>query len=108
MNIAAEVLSNVNTSTKPPRHMRVRGNGKPGQKFNIERLASLCDKYRIDPAEVAFKGLDPSLTPDLSDSDRAQIALRLMKYMYPERRAVEITGEEGGPLELVVTWAGEK
>ena len=108
MNVAQEALHNIAMNTKPPKHMRTRGNGKPGQKFNIERLASLCEKYRIDPAEVAFKGLDPALTPDLNDGERAQIALRLMKYMYPERKSVEVTGEEGGPVELVVKWAGEK
>lgn len=103
-----EAIYNVATSTKPPKHMRTRGNGKPGQKFNTERLAALCEKYGIDPAEQAMKGLDPMKTPDLKDRDRIDIAVKLMEYLYAKRKAVEVTGEEGGPLELVVKWAGEK
>lgn len=82
--------------------MRTRGNGKPGQKFNLERLTDLCQKYGIDPAEVAFKGLDPIKTPDLKDRDRIDIATRLMEYMYAKRKAVEVTGEDGGPLTVQI------
>lgn len=103
-----EAVHNVAISTKPPKHMRAKGNGKPGQKFNTERLAKLCEKYGMDPAEVAFQGLDPMRTPDLKDRDRIDIAAKLMEYMYAKRKAVEVSGEDGGPVELVVKWAGEK
>ena len=105
MNIAGEVLANVRNGTKPPKHMRTRGNGKPGQKFSIERLTELARQYNVDPAEVAFKGLQHG---DLTDKERMDIALKLMEYTYAKRKSVEIAGEDGGPLELVVTWAGEK
>ena len=100
--------NNVALATKPPKHMRTKGNGKPGQEFNLERLSGLCKKYGIDPAEQAFKGLDPMLTPDLKDRDRTEIALKLMEYLYAKRKAVEVTGEDGGPVELVIKWAAEK
>lgn len=105
MNLAQEALMNVNTSSKPPKHVRTKGLGKPGQRFNLERLSELCDKYGIDPAEVAVRGLQAG---DLSDKERMDIALKLMEYTYAKRKSVEVTGEEGGPVELVVTWAGEK
>lgn len=105
MNIAREALSNIQTGSKPPKHMRQRGNGKPGQRFNIERLSDLCDRYGIDPAEVAVRGLQ---TGDLSDKERMDIALKLMEYTYAKRKSVEVSGEDGGPVELVVKWAGEK
>jgi hypothetical protein len=105
MNIARETLTNVSMGTKPPKHMRTRGNGKPGQKFNIDRLSDLCSKYGVDPAEVAVRGLTVG---ELSDKERMDVALRLMKYMYAERKSVEVSGEDGGPVEMVITWAGEK
>jgi hypothetical protein len=85
-----------------------KGNGKPGQKFSLERLEKLCEKYGIDPAEVAVEGLDRELTPDLKDKERIDIALRLMEYTYAKRKAVEISGEDGGPVELIVKWVSEK
>lgn len=100
-----EAVHNVRTATKPPKHMRTKGNGKPGQKFNIERLSDLCSKYGVDPAEVAVRGLTAG---ELSDKERMDVALRLMKYMYAERKSVEVSGEDGGPVEMVITWAGEK
>lgn len=105
MNIAHEALTNLRNATKPPKHMRTRGRGKPGQKFNIERLTELCHQYNVDPAEVAFKGLQHG---DLTDKERMDIALKLMEYTYAKRKSVEIAGEDGGPVELVVKWAGEK
>jgi len=105
MNIAHEVLTNVRNGSKPPKHMRTKGNGKPGQKFSIERLTELSKHYGIDPAEVAFKGLQCG---ELSDKERMDIALKLMEYTYAKRKSVEIGGEDGGPVELVVKWAGEK
>lgn len=102
----SEALHNVAIAKKPPAHMK-NGNGKPGQKFSIERLERLCLQYGIDPAEIAVKGLDPLHAPDLKDKERIDIALRLMEYTYAKRKAVEVTGEDGGPVELVVTWANK-
>lgn len=102
MNIQGEVLMRANTRTKPPKHMK-KGNGKPGQKFSIERLESLCEKYGIDPAEVAVAGLDPLKAPDLKDKERIDIALRLMEYTYAKRKAVEIGNAGGEPLKVVLS-----
>ena len=96
-----------NLSTKPPKHMK-RGNGKPGQKFSIARLEKLCERYGVDPAEVAIEGLDAELTPDLKDKDRIDIALRLMEYTYAKRKAVEVSGADGEAIELVIRWGEEK
>lgn len=107
MNLAGEVLMHANMRTKPPKHMK-RGNGKPGQKFSIERLEQLCAKYGIDPAEIAVQGLAPALAPDLKDKERIDIALRLMEYTYAKRKAVEISGNDDKPVKLIVEWAGNK
>lgn len=108
MNLAHSVLMRANIKTKPPKHMRTRGDGKPGQKFNLERLEQLCAKYGIDPAEIAVAGLDPTKSPDLKDKERIDIALRLMEYTYAKRKAVEVGGSDGGPVKLVIEWAESK
>lgn len=77
--------------TKPPKHMRTRGNGKKGQVFNEERLIAACKKYGVDPVEVAAKALSRDV--ELTDKERTDVALRLMKYLMPEKRAVEHSGE---------------
>lgn len=104
----AEAVHNLAIAKKAPKHMRVKGNGRPGQKFSLTRLEALCNQYNIDPAEQAIKGLIPALSPELGDKERADIALKLMEYTYAKRKSVEVTGEDGGPVELVVTWAAKK
>lgn len=36
----------------------------------------------------------------LTVKERADILLQLMNYLYPKRKAVELTGKGGGPMEL--------
>lgn len=43
--------------------------------------------------------LDPKL--------RVQAAATLMEYCEAKRKAVEVTGDEGGPVEMVIRWEGE-
>lgn len=86
-----EAVRQAALKTKPPKHMRVRGNGKKGQVFNEERLIAACKKYGVDPLEVAARALQDGV--DLSAKERTDVALRLMKYLMPEKRAVEHSGE---------------
>ena len=87
--IGAHVLANKIYSTRPPKHMTQKGNGKPGQTFSVERLEKLCERYGLDPCEVAVKGLSAQHAPDLKDKDRADIALKLMEYLMPKKRSIE-------------------
>jgi hypothetical protein len=87
--IAAHVMANMANGTKPERHRYVKGNGKPGQTFNVERLERACLEFRADPCEVAAKGLVPELTPTLTEKERSDIALKIMEYLMPKKRAIE-------------------
>lgn len=78
---------------KVARGIVASGKAKDGQRFSPERLQELCEKLNLDPCEVAVKGLSPEHAPDLKDKDRAEIALKLMEYLMPKRRAVELEAE---------------
>lgn len=88
-DIARDYLTRKQLATKPAKNIRQRGNGRSGQRFNIERLEEACRRIGVDPCEVAAKGLSKEAAPDLSDKERADIALKLMEYLMPKRRAIE-------------------
>lgn len=100
-----EAVHNVAIGTKPPKHMRTKGNGKPGQKPSFERLVEVCEKRGFDPLEVVVSGC---MSMGLDEKSRVEWSLKVMEYLYAKRKAVEVTGEDGGPVEVVVKWAGEK
>jgi hypothetical protein len=37
-------------------------------------------------------------------SIRVQVLKELCQYIAPKRKAVEVTGEDGGPLALEISW----
>ena len=80
-------------ATKPPKHIRTRGNGKPGQTFSMDRFVTLCNKWGLDPAEAALKLLqDPLESSDLKAKEKLDAYIKLMEYAYAKQRAVEHTG----------------
>lgn len=83
-----EAVHNIQNST-PPIVKKESENFRPGQTFSPKRLAEACAKYGVDPCEVAAMGLDPTLAPDLKFKERADIALKMMEYLMPKKRATE-------------------
>ena len=89
-----------------------RGGSKPG-----ERRGGGCkgtpNKKTMAVAEVLGElGLDPikqmgqiAMDERVEVSIRVQVLKELCQYIAPKRKAVEITGEDGGPLELEISWA---
>lgn len=52
-------------------------------------------------AEIAN---DPAVELDTRFAAHKEVA----QYVEPKRKAVEVTGEDGGPIETVFRWASEK
>ena len=78
-------------NTRPPKHMR--GNGKPGQKFNDASFVMLCEEYDIDPAVAALMVLrNPDRVKDLTTKEQLDIYIKLMEYAYAKRKSVEHSG----------------
>ena len=78
-----------------------RQKGTPNKR-TVE-LAEKLAEMGFDPvATLVAIARDPSATPEL----RAHCAADLLPYLYPRRKAVELSGDDG-PAELIVRWAGD-
>ena len=89
-----------------------RGGSKTG-----ERRAGRCkgtpNKKTMAVGEVLGElGLDPikqmgqiAMDEHIEVSIRVQVLKELCQYIAPKRKAVEITGEDGRPLALEISWA---
>lgn len=101
-NPGAHVYTNTVMNTKLPKHIRVRGEGKPGQRFSKERLEALCDELGYDPCAVAILASQVEGENALKPRDKADVALKIMEYLLPKQRAVEHSGHLGlGLTELL-------
>ncbi len=97
---AAAVIADAQVKAKVPAHT-LRGNAKPGQKFDGDRFAELCVKRKIDPAEAALKLLqDPAALSELKAKEKLDAYIRLMEYAYPKKRATEAKVEHSGTIEI--------
>lgn len=105
--MARAVIEHAQLSTPPPKHMRVRGNGRPGQVFDPERFARLCEEKGKDPAAALLDLLD-GRADELKAKELADIYTRLMEYLYPKQRAVEHSGEIGLGLPELLERADEE
>lgn len=94
-------------STKPPKHMRVKGTGKPGQRFDVERLEKLCHERKLDPCAVVVEALKVIGDDALKTREKADVALKLMEYLMPKQRAVEHSGSIGLGLSELLEQADE-
>ena len=89
-----------------------RGGSKPGQRRG-GRGKGTPNKKTMAVAEVLGElGLDPikqmgqiAIDEHIEVSIRVQVLKELCQYIAPKRKAVEITGEDGGPLVLEISWA---
>lgn len=48
------------------------------------------------------------LLDDLKPKDRVQALLELMSYVYPKRKAIELSGRDGGPLDVYLMMSPEE
>ena len=88
-----------------------RGGSKPGERRG-GRCKGTPNKKTMAVAEVLGElGLDPikqmgqiAMDERIEVSIRVQVLKELCQYIAPKRKAVEITGEDGGPLELEISW----
>ncbi len=82
-----------------------------------ERRGGRCkgtpNRRSLAVAEVLSDlGLDPikqmgqiAMDEGVAVSIRVQVLKELCQYIAPKRKAVEVTGEDGGPLVLEINWA---
>ncbi len=88
--------------SKPGERRGGRKKGTPNKK-SVDVKARL-DELGCDPLE----GMARIAREALDKGDRAlagQMYKELIQYVAPKRKAVEMTGDAGGPIEI--TWAGE-
>jgi hypothetical protein len=89
-----------------------RGGSKPGQRRG-GRCKGTPNKRTMAVAEVLGElGLDPikqmgqiAMDERVEVSIRVQVLKELCQYVAPKRKAVEVTGDKGGPLVLEINWA---
>jgi hypothetical protein len=92
------ILRNIQTNTKAP-PMDRSDRYRPGQTFDVDRFAAICSERNLDPAEAAVKLLQKA-DVDLKDKEKLDAYIRLMEFLYSKKKAVELTGKDGGPVEV--------
>jgi len=88
--------------SKPGERRGGRKKGTPNKKS--QDVQAMLDKMGCNPLE----GMAQIAQEALEEGDRTlagQMYKELAQYVAPKRKAVEMTGDAGGPIE--VTWAGE-
>lgn len=97
-----KVTHDVAIKTKPSAHMRRRGKPTKAQAFNEERFIAACKKYNADPTDVLARIISDEHCGDITLEKRGEIALRSLRFLMAEKKAVEHTGEGGGPIRAKV------
>lgn len=98
MDIAREVLARAALDTAPRK--RESPDYAPGQAWSHERFGNICEERGYDPALVAVEFMRrerESLA--MTDKEYMDVTLKLMEYLYAKRRAVEVSGPDGGPVQ---------
>jgi hypothetical protein len=80
----------------PPGTMSAEGKKAQGKKINIRRVAAILQERGIEPiGEIC------DVLPLLDSSLKAKTLLSLAEFVYPKLGRTEITGADGGPVEVV-------
>lgn len=66
--------------------------GTPNKK--TQELVAILEELKLDPVRALC-----DLLPRLEERDQKDVYQKLMEYIYPKRKAVELTGEGGGPIQ---------
>lgn len=75
-----------------------RQKGTPNKK--TQALSATLEKYNHDPVEaLILAALDTELDIPL----KIKINMELMQYIYPKRKAMELSGDPDNPLETSLT-----
>ncbi len=84
---------------------------KPGEKRGGRQKGTPNKRTQAVTETLEGLGLDPirgmaeiALDERVEVSLRVQVLKELCQYVAPKRKAVEVTGEDGGPLELEISW----
>lgn len=78
---------------KPPGSGRKKGNGTKQYRGTVEQILAEHDCNPI--AGLADIAKDKAIEPGV----RVRAYGELAQYVYPKRRAIELSGPEGGPIE---------
>lgn len=70
---------------------------KKGTVHRKTRVELACEKAGVDPFEVMAE-----IAGDSEHPDRLIAAKALSKFLEPEKKAVEVTGQDGEPIALKV------
>jgi hypothetical protein len=88
-----------NFGEPPKKGERRGGRGKGVPNRPSKELANYLKKWKIDPIKELKVALD---NEGLAPNDRASIALRLLEFIYPKRKAVEMTGLDGDDVRFTI------
>ena len=74
---------------------------------NLDKVAAILDELGYDPIRKMVESrLNAGL--DLNDIQRVTIDRWVAPYVHAQKKAVELTGPNGGPIPLVLSLADER
>lgn len=103
-----EAIHNVATSTKPPKHMRTRGKKSFATVIDERRLLDAIAKRGADPCDVLARIISDDYCGEISLEKRGDVTLKVMKFLLAEKKAVEHTGKDGAPLQVILSAYDER
>jgi hypothetical protein len=84
---------------------------KPGEKRGGRQKGTPNKRTLAVTDKLAALGCDPiqrmaqiAMNEEVEVTIRARLLTELAQYIAPKRKAVEVTGEDGGPLALEISW----
>lgn len=86
-----------NTRTKPPKHMRAKKS--LATVFNDVRFVEACNKRGADPLDTLARAI---ASEEIDLEQRANLSLKALKFLMPEKKAIEHTGENGEPIRFII------
>lgn len=91
-----------NSGHKPGHRVAGRKKGTPNKRSSL--VGKMLENMECDPVGVAA-----AICNDTSEDSalRLKAALGLMEYLYPKRKAIEVTGANDGPVKLILEYENE-
>lgn len=80
--------------------MMGKGYKSGGRKKGTPNKKTIELKEFFDSADVCLPEMVLDLIPKLNDSKKVDTLLRLMEFIYPKRKAVEVTNEDFSKLSF--------
>lgn len=79
-----------------PQIKPVPGAQVPKSGINLRKVAEVLEEYGLDPTVEIVKVLNEG---SLDDALRAKVLLELLQYTAAKRKAIEISGKDGGDIK---------